>query len=80
MVKIKSYAKINLTLEILGVEGGYHLLDSLAASVDMFDLIVLKKRKDKLSRVIMKGMDSECIKISPSGQAWAARPRMRRGF
>ena len=61
MVKIKSYAKINLTLEILGVEGGYHLLDSLAASVDMFDLIVLKKRKDKLSRVIMKGMDSESI-------------------
>ena len=60
-VKIKSYAKINLTLEILGVEGGYHLLDSLVASVDIFDLIVLKKRKDKLSRVIMKGMDSESI-------------------
>ena len=61
MVKIKSYAKINLTLEILGVEGGYHLLDSLVASVDMFDLIVLKKRKDKLSRVVMKGMGSESI-------------------
>ena len=63
MVKIKSYAKINLTLEILGVEGGYHLLDSLVASVDIFDLIVLKKRKDKLSRVIMKGMDSESIPL-----------------
>lgn len=61
MVKIKSYAKINLTLEILGVEGGYHLLDSLVASVDIFDSIVLKKRKDKLSRVIMKGMGSESI-------------------
>lgn len=61
MVKIKSYAKINLTLEILGVEGGYHLLDSLVASVDIFDAIVLKKRKDKLSRVVMKGMGSESI-------------------
>lgn len=60
-VKIKSYAKINLTLEILGVEGGYHLLDSFVASVDIFDLIVLKKRKDKLSRVIMRGMGSESI-------------------
>lgn len=60
-VKLKSYAKINLTLEILGVEGGYHLLDSLVASVDLYDLIVLKKRKDKLSRVVMKGMGSESI-------------------
>jgi 4-diphosphocytidyl-2-C-methyl-D-erythritol kinase len=46
-VKIKSYAKVNLTLEIVGVEGGYHLLDSLVASVDLFDLIVLKKKKSK---------------------------------
>lgn len=60
-VKIKAYAKVNLTLEITGVEGGYHLLDSLVASVDIFDLIVLKKRKDKLSRVTMKGMGSESI-------------------
>ncbi len=61
VVKIKSYAKINLTLEILGVEEGYHLLDSLVASVDVYDLIVLKKRKDALSLVTMKGMGSESI-------------------
>ena len=60
-VKIKSYAKINVTLEITGVENGYHMLDSLVASIDLFDLIVLKKRKDKLSSVIMKGMGSESI-------------------
>ena len=60
-VKIKSYAKINLTLEILGVENGYHMLDSLVASVDIFDLIVLKKRKDTLSSVTMHGMGSEGI-------------------
>ena len=62
-VKIKSYAKINLTLEIVGEEKGFHLLDSLVASVDIFDLIVLKKRKDKRSSVIMHGMGSE--EISP---------------
>ncbi len=60
-VKIRSYAKINLTLELLGVENGYHTLDSLVASVDICDLILLKKRKDKLSSVTMKGMGSESI-------------------
>ena len=60
-VKIKSYAKINLTLEIVGEKEGYHLLDSLVASLDIFDLLVLKKRKDKLSSVTMHGMGSESI-------------------
>lgn len=60
-VKIKSYAKVNLTLEIVGREGGYHLLDSLVASINVFDLIVLKKRKDGLSSVTMRGMGSESI-------------------
>ncbi len=60
-VRIKSYAKVNLTLEIVGEKEGYHLLDSLVASVDIFDLIVLKKRKDKLSSILMHGMDSEGI-------------------
>ena len=60
-VKIKAYAKINLTLEILGIESGFHMLDSLVASVDLFDLIVLKKRKDKLSSITMHGLGSETI-------------------
>ena len=60
-VKIKAYAKVNLTLEITGLEEGYHMLDSLVASVDLYDLVVLKKRKDKLSSVTMHGMGSEGI-------------------
>ena len=60
-VKIKAHAKINLTLEIQGVEGGYHMLDSLVASVDLHDVVVLKKRKDKLSSIVMKGLGSEEI-------------------
>ena len=60
-VKIKSYAKVNLTLEITGVENGFHMLDSLVASIDLFDLIVLKKRKDNLSSITMRGMGSEEI-------------------
>lgn len=60
-VRIKAYAKINLTLEILGVERGFHMLDSLVASLDLHDLIVLKKRKDSLSTITMKGLGSELI-------------------
>ena len=60
-VKIKAYAKLNLTLEITGVEKGYHLLDSLVTSVDLFDLVVLKPRKDRLSSVTMHGLGSEGI-------------------
>lgn len=60
-VRIKSYAKINLTLEVKGIEGNYHLIDSLVASVDLFDYIVVKKRKGGLSFVTMKGMGSESI-------------------
>lgn len=60
-VKIRAYAKLNLTLEITGVRDGFHLLDSLVASVDLFDLIKVKKRNGALSSVVMHGMGSEEI-------------------
>ena len=60
-IKIKSYAKVNLTLDVLGKEKEYHLLDSLVASIDLFDLVDVKKRKDKLNGITMYGMDSESI-------------------
>ncbi len=43
------------------MENGYHMLDSVVASVDLYDLLVLKKRKGALSQITMKGMDSESI-------------------
>lgn len=60
-VKIKAYAKINLTLDITGEKDGYHELDSFVCSVDLCDGITLKKRKDKLINVYMRGMGSELI-------------------
>ncbi len=60
-VAIKAYAKVNLTLEIVGQAGGYHQLDSLVASVNIFDKIVLKKRRDALCSIVMKGLGSESI-------------------
>ena len=78
-VKVKSYAKINLTLEISGVQNGYHLLDSLVASVDLYDLVVLKKRTDRFSSIVMRGMGSECIPVEKNN-AWKAAERFSEVF
>ena len=43
---IKSYAKINLTLNITGKNGSYHDLDSVVTSVDLYDKITVRSRKD----------------------------------
>lgn len=60
-VKIKAYAKINLSLNIKGVENDYHMIDSIVASVDIADVIVLRSRKDKLLNVYMKGLGFETL-------------------
>lgn len=78
-VKIKAYAKINLTLDIKGIENGYHKLDSLVASVDIYDLIVLRSRKDGLSTVTMKGMGSESIPPEQNN-AWKAAEAFSKAF
>lgn len=70
-MKLKSYAKVNLTLEIVGARDGYHLLDSLVCSIDVFDTIVLRKRKDARSTVMMHGLGSESIPPEQNN-AWKA--------
>lgn len=60
-VRVKSYAKLNLTLHVTGAAGGYHMLDSLVASVDLYDLVCVKKRRDKLVSITMRGQGSESI-------------------
>lgn len=42
----KAYAKLNLALKVLGVDGGYHMLDSLVTTVDLYDKITVTARKD----------------------------------
>ena len=59
--RVKAYAKINLTLDITGREGGFHMLDSLVTTIDLYDRILVKKRRDRLCSVVMHGMKSEEI-------------------
>ena len=46
MVTRKAYAKLNIALKVVGAENGYHNLDSVCLTVDKYDLITAKKRKD----------------------------------
>ena len=58
MKKIKKdvCAKLNLTLDVLGLGGGgYHQIESLVASIDICDTIVVNKRKDGKITLTMKG-------------------------
>jgi len=72
IVKIKAYAKINLSLNITGILNGYHTLDSLVTSIDIFDVIVLHSRKDKLVNVYMKGMNLENLPMDKNNAFKAA--------
>ncbi len=50
-VKEKAYAKINLALNVCGIKDGYHLLDGVMTTVDLYDTLHVSKRKDKLITV-----------------------------
>ena len=50
-IKIKVPAKINLTLDVLGEKDGYHEIESLVASIDLYDTIIVKPRKENVISV-----------------------------
>lgn len=77
-VRVKAYAKLNLTLQVGGVTGGYHSLDSVVCTVDCFDLIKLKKRKDKLVFLRMHGRGSESIPPEKNNAQKAAEAYVER--
>ena len=59
--KIKSNAKINLALNIIGKSNGLHEIESLIAFIDLHDVILLKKIKSKKHHIIFRGKFSKNI-------------------
>ena len=59
-VKVLAPAKVNFTLDISGVENGFHNICSLVNTVSICDTIVVKKRKDNEIRLFSKGVDAGC--------------------
>ncbi len=60
-VSVKAFAKINLSLDITGSRGGYHMIDSVVASIDLCDDICAVPRADGKVTVEMRGMGGETI-------------------
>ena len=57
---IKIPAKINLILDVLGTDGKYHQLQSLVASINLYDTVTVKARKDEKITLKMKGVKVDC--------------------
>ena len=52
-MKVKVFAKLNLTLNVFPKEGNFHPIDSVVTSVNLWDVVEVKPRKDK--KVKLKG-------------------------
>ena len=59
--EIKSYAKINLALNIIGKINKLHKIESIIAFVDLYDLILIKKIKSKKNNITFSGKFSQGI-------------------
>lgn len=57
--KVKTYAKINLTLNICGETDGFHDIESLVTTIDLCDTVILSARKDDKITLKMRGAGEE---------------------
>ena len=59
--KIKSYAKINLALNVTGKSSKLHKIESLVSFISLCDLIYLKRTNNKNHKLSFKGIFSKNI-------------------
>ena len=59
--KIKSYAKINLALNVIGKKIKLHKIESIISFIDLHDLILLKEIKKEDHKIFFKGEFSKNI-------------------
>ena len=60
--KIKSYAKINLALNITGKTSHLHKVESIVAFIDLHDVIMIRKIKSRKHSILFKGKFNQNIK------------------
>lgn len=60
-MKVKVYAKLNLTLDVGEKVGEFHSIDSVATSVNVCDVVEVKERRDK--QVIVNGMPTPTVEL-----------------
>lgn len=59
-IVVKAPAKINLTLDVLGTEGKFHEIKTLVSTINVYDKITIKPRKDSRINLEMKGLAVDC--------------------
>jgi 4-diphosphocytidyl-2-C-methyl-D-erythritol kinase len=64
--KIKSYAKINLALNVTGKTATLHIIESIISFIDLYDDILIKKIKSKKHNISFSGRFSQNIKKNNS--------------
>lgn len=78
MVTVKGYAKINLTLDILGKrEDGYHEVSMVMQSIGLHDTVALEKTEEK---GIFLELDVPGLEADERNLAWKAADLVRRRF
>ena len=55
-IKIKSYAKINLLLNVVGKNSSLHKIESIIAFIDLHDVILIKSIKSKKHEISFNGI------------------------
>ena len=80
MKKVKAYAKINLSLNITGIENGYHTLESVVTTIDLYDTITVRKRKDDKITLTMKGVGSNDLIDERKNNAYKAGSLFKERF
>ena len=60
-IKIKSYAKLNLALNITGKTSSLHRIESIIAFVDLYDVISIKRSKSNKHNISFIGKFSKNI-------------------
>ena len=61
-IKIKSFAKINLALNVTGKDSSLHKIESIIAFVSLYDEIDIKKIKSKSHKISFTGEFAQNIR------------------
>ncbi|MBQ3234614.1 MAG: hypothetical protein IJA97_00470 [Clostridia bacterium] len=72
MISKKCFGKLNISLKIVGVSNGYHDLDSIVMTVDKYDVVTVKKRRDDKILVTFTGPYAVTPKFQEETNAYKA--------
>ena len=72
MITKKCFGKLNISLKVEGASNGYHDLDSIVMTVDKYDVVSVKKRKDDKILVTFTGPYAVTPKAQEETNAYKA--------